>query len=88
MITRLYNDNGCETPNGLAEIYSREVRNVLRPIIAEALKDNISLRDLQNIIFEETTLSCAEERLRKGIREYQDKQKAPTQTECGCQGCR
>lgn len=88
MSTSLFNDNGCETHNGLADSYSKAVRDALRPIIAEALKDNISLRDFQTIVFEEVSLSCAEERLRKGMAEYKAKQKAPAQTECGCPGCR
>jgi len=71
MNVRLFNDNdnGCETPNDFGNIIADEVRKLLTPLVEDTVACGTSLRDFQTIVIEEVSLLCAEERLRRGIKE-------------------
>jgi hypothetical protein len=71
MNVRLFNDNGCETPNEAGRKWEDDISDTIRLMVKEAVENNISLRDLQTLVIEEISVTCAEERLRKGIKERQ-----------------
>ena len=79
MNARLFNDNGCETPNEMGRKWQDDISNTIRLMVKEAVRDGLSLRDLQTLVCEEISITCAEERLRKGIKERAEARKAKAQ---------
>jgi hypothetical protein len=71
---RFYNENGCETPKDPHDVWDREIRNALLPIVQKAAAEGVSLRDVQFLISEEAAFLCAEYRLRRGTAEFKAKQ--------------
>jgi hypothetical protein len=69
MSTRLFNDNGCETPNEAGRKWQNEISDTIRLMVREAVEGGFSLRDLQTLVIEEMSVTCAEERLWKGVKE-------------------
>lgn len=69
MKTRLFNDNGGETYTETGNKIADEVRGSTLELIHYCVKNNICLRDLQTLIFDEVAVTCAEERIRGGIRQ-------------------
>jgi hypothetical protein len=69
MSRRLFNDNGCETPNSTGLRWKEAISITIGRLVSEAAADNVSLRDVQTLVMEEISITCAEERLRKGIEE-------------------
>lgn len=69
MNVRLFNDNGCETPTEEGRRWQDDVSNTIRLMVKEAIERDISLRDLQTVVIEEISVTCAEERLRRGVKE-------------------
>lgn len=86
MITRMFNDNGCETPNDLGNEVGTAVREALKPLIKDAADCKMSLRDFQTIVLEEVSLLCAETRLIQGIKQRKAEREAKRNIECGCPG--
>lgn len=78
MNTRLFNDNGCETPNDAGKQWQMDIANAIRTMVKTAVETNVSLRDLQTLVMEEISITCAEERLRKGLKERAEQRKAKT----------
>jgi len=76
MNARLFNDNGCETPNKVGRMWQDDISNTIRSMVTEAVRDGISLRDLQTLVIDEISVTCAEERLRKGMKERAAERKA------------
>jgi hypothetical protein len=76
MNARLFNDNGCETPNDAGRLWLNDIHETFRVMVQEALEHNVSLRDLQTLVVEEISVVCAEERLRKGLKERAEQRKA------------
>lgn len=76
MNARLFNDNGCETPNDAGRLWQEDIANTIRLMVQEAVANGVSLRDLQTLVIEEISVTCAEERLRKGIKERAEQRKA------------
>ena len=76
MNARLFNDNGCETPNDAGRLWAEDISNTVRTMVKEAVEHNISLCDLQTLVIEEISVTCAEERLRRGIKERAEQRKA------------
>ena len=68
-MTRLFKDNGCETMTLEGETFSAYVVPVIRTLIQTALNNGLSLRDVQTMITEEAAVTCAVERLRRGLNE-------------------
>ena len=79
MNARLFNDNGCETPNAAGRLWQLDISNAIRLMVKEAVENNLSLRDLQTLVIDEISVTCAEERLRKGIKERAEQRKAKAQ---------
>ena len=79
MNVRLFNDNGCETPTDRGRWWREDIANTVRLMVKEAVEANVSLRDLQALVIEEISITCAEERLRKGIKERAEQRKAKAQ---------
>lgn len=76
MNARLFNDNGCETPNEAGWKWQKDISDTIRLMVKEAVENNVSLRDLQTLVIDEISVTCAEERLRKGIKERAAQRKA------------
>lgn len=79
MNARLFNDNGCETPNDAGRLWQDDISNTIRSMVKEAVENNVSLRDLQALVIEEISITCAEERLRKGLKERAEQRKKKAQ---------
>ena len=75
MNTRLFNDNGCETPNAVGRWWQESISADVRMMVKDAIENNVSLRDLQALVIEEISVTCAEERLRKGLKERMEERK-------------
>jgi len=76
MNVRLFNDNGCETLNEAGWKWQKDIFDTIRLMVKEAVEDGISLRDLQTLVIDEISVTCAEERLRKGMKERVEQRKA------------
>lgn len=76
MNIRLFNDNGCETPNERGQVMCGEIYNAISPLIDACVRDGISLRDLELLIHDEVSISCSQQRLRKGLDERRIKERA------------
>lgn len=69
MSKRLFNDNGGETLTPEGHIWSVDVAAALRPLMAKAVAEGVSIRDLTTVVVDEITVLTAENLLRKGIEE-------------------
>lgn len=69
MSKRLFNDNGGETLTPEGHFWSVDVAAVLRPLMAKAAAEGVSIRDLTTVVMDEITVLTAENLIRKGIEE-------------------
>lgn len=69
MSKRLFNDNGGETLTPEGHLWSVDVAAALRPLMAKAVAEGVSIRDLTTVVMDEITVLTAENLIRKGIEE-------------------
>lgn len=68
MKVRLFNENGGETYTATGNCFADDIHRWAKDLVGQANALNVCLRDLQTLIFDEVAVTCAEERLRAGIR--------------------
>jgi len=68
MKTGLFNDNGGETYTETGNLIADKVRQFTDDLVVNANTLNVCLRDLQTLMFDELSVTCAEHRIRAGIR--------------------
>ena len=67
MNIRLFNDNAGETYTEIGNTWGDLTGNYVSALIDKAVKENISLRDLELLICEEVAVRCAEAKIRKAM---------------------
>ena len=73
---RLFDDVPGETYTEKGNELSKDIGHVLRPIFERAKRDNVCLRDLENVATGEVMILTSEMALRAGSEDYKAKQKA------------
>jgi len=75
MKTRLIKDNAGETLTAEGHLWEMDIQNALRPLVDKALCENVSLRDLTTMVFEEISALSSEKRIRLIIEERKNASK-------------